>query len=90
MVECIRDVDGVLACCGIDKEKNLIWVDGFVDVLELVHELLIDLETASGIKDKDVISFVGRFLGGFLGNIDWVNIGAHIEEVDPDLLGNSA
>ena len=75
---------------GIDKEKNLIWVNGFVDVLELVHELLIDLETTSGIKDKDVISFIGGFLDGFLGHLDWVDISAHVEEVDSNLFGNSA
>ena len=54
--ELLGDVDRVLAGHGVDDEQDVVRLDRLLDVGELVHQLLVDVETAAGVDDQHVLA----------------------------------
>ena len=59
LFERLRDVDGLLAGHGVYGKERRVYRNRFLDLLELMHHLLVDLETASRI-DEDRIEMILR------------------------------
>ncbi len=57
LVEGFGGVDRILAGHGVDDEEDLMGVERGVDLLQLVHEGVIDVEAACGVEDEDVGTF---------------------------------
>ena len=62
-------------------------MDRFIDVLKLIHQFLVDLQTAGGIKDQKIILAFNRFLFGLFRHFDGVDLGSKGKEIDLDLFG---
>ncbi len=84
-IEGIRNIDGVLARCGVHEKQNLIGMDLVIDVLKFFHEAFIDLQAARGIENQDIDSaFPSLLLSGFS---DFHGVfGSHGEEFDAKLV----
>ena len=81
VVEALRYVDRVLTCHRVDNEENLVGVDLRLDLFELVHQHLVDVETAGGIEDNHVVAVVLRVTDCRPRDFDGV-LGAHLENGD--------
>ena len=79
LVEGFRDVDRVLTGHRVDGQKDLVGVNLRLDVLQLLHELFIDMQTAGGIEDHDIVAVVFRVANRFLRDPDGV-FGAHLKD----------
>ena len=60
LVEFLRHIDRVLAGHGVGHEQDLAGLHGALDLLELVHELLIDMQAAGRIQDDHVSAPLSR------------------------------
>src|SRR4051794_1801341 len=56
--ELLRHVDGVLAGHRIDDEQDRVRADSAADVLELLHQALVDVEAAGRVHDQDVLALL--------------------------------
>ncbi len=54
VVEGLGDGDRVLAGHGVDDEEDVVGVDRLGDLTDLLHQLLVDGQTAGGVDDDDV------------------------------------
>src|SRR5581483_9757745 len=77
-----RDVDGLLAGHRVEHEQDVRRPDGPVDLGQLLHQLLVDLETAGGVDDHDVAAVRARLLEAELRGRDWI---LALRAVDRDL-----
>ena len=59
LVEGGGGVHGVLAGHGIHHQEDLMGMDVFLDPLQLVHQLLVDMQAAGSIQEHGVVSVVG-------------------------------
>ena len=59
-VECLGDVHGFLSCHGIHDEENLMRLYFRLDVAQLLHERLINLQTPCRINDDNIVGVGGR------------------------------
>ena len=84
LVEGLGHVDGFLAGHGIHHQQRLVYLDGFLDANQLVHQRIIDLQTAGGIQDDDVIAMVPGMSHRLLGD-EFRFFGAHGENRYPGL-----
>jgi len=69
LVEGLGNIHSVLACHGIHHQQRLVHGDSFLDLHELLHQDLVDLQTAGGIQDHNVVAVipgVGQRLAGDL------------------------
>ena len=55
VVEFLGSVNGILTGHGIHHEEDFVRIDGILDVRNLLHQLLIDSQTTSGIHDDYVV-----------------------------------
>ena len=60
----------VLAGHGVGDEENLLRIQDLLQGLHLVHQLLVDVQTAGGIDDEDVAAVADGFAAGFLHQAD--------------------
>ena len=67
-------VDGVLAGHGVHHQQNLVGMDGGLHPLELVHQLLVHVETAGGIQKDDVVAVVPGVAQGVLRDLYRVSL----------------
>ena len=67
LVEFVCRVDGVLSSHRIGDEQNFLRIEQPFERLHLLHELVVDVETAGGIDDKHVAAGVDRFAARFFG-----------------------
>ena len=80
-------VHRVLAGHGVHHQQDLIGVDGGLNVLQLVHELLVDMEAARRVQQdrvKSVVLGVGQGVPGDLHRVD-LPLGKH---GDPQLFSH--
>ena len=54
LVERLGAVDRVLAAHGIEHEINLVRLELRVDLLQLAHQLIIDVQSPGGVEDDDI------------------------------------
>src|ERR1039457_6657390 len=67
LVELVGGFNRVLASHRVGDEQYLLRIERPPERLHLFHELVVDVETASGVDDEDVTTGVNGFLTGFFG-----------------------
>ena len=87
LVEGLGHVDGLLAGHGIHDQQRFVDLDMLLDADQLVHQGIVNLQTACGIKDHDVIAVVPGISHGLFGD-ELGLLGAHREDGHVDLLTN--
>ena len=84
LVEGARGVDRILTGHGVDHEENLVRMDGGLDGLELVHELLVDMQAARSVEKHHVVAVILRVADGLLGDMDGIAL-PHLKDGDVEL-----
>ncbi len=59
-VEALRDLHRVLTGHAVGDEQDLVGVDRRLEPLQLVHHVVVDLQTAGGVDDDDAIARAAR------------------------------
>ena len=72
LVELLGRVHGILSRHGIHHEENLVRMRGIPDVLYLLHQFLVNGQTARRIDDDHVVRLGTSLLDGILGHPDGV------------------
>ena len=67
LVKFVSGVDGILPGHGIGDEQNFLRIEQALKRLHLVHELVVNVETAGSIDDEHIASGVDSFAARFLG-----------------------
>ncbi len=65
LVELVGGVHRVLAGHGIGDEQDFLRIQQALERLHLVHQLVVDVQPAGGIDDKNVAAAVDGFTAGF-------------------------
>ena len=84
LVEGLCRADGVLTGHCVDHEQNFVRVDRGLDGLELVHERLVNVQTACGVEEDHVVAVPHGVSDGCLCDIDRVCL-AHFENGNAEL-----
>ena len=87
LVEGLGHVHRVLTGHGVHHQQNLVHLNGFLDAAQLIHELLIHMQSAGGIQNHDVVAVVLCVGDGLLGD-DLGLFGAHGEHRNTRLLAH--
>ena len=72
VVKGLRGRHRVLADHRVDDEQDLRGVDGGLDVLQLGHERLVDVQAAGRVEKDEVVAVLFRVLDAGLGDLDRV------------------
>ena len=72
-------VHGVLTGHGVHHQQDLVGVDVCLDILQLVHELLVDMQAACGVQKHQIVAVVGGELQRLLGNLHGIAL-PHLED----------
>jgi hypothetical protein len=70
LVERLGAVHRVLAGHAVHDQIHLIRLDAHVDPLQLLHQLLVDRQTAGRVQDHDLDAFLARLADRVLANLD--------------------
>src|SRR5690606_10952237 len=70
---------------GGGDEENLVRLDRIRNLLQLVHQFLIDLETACGIDDDGVVPVIGGMRERRFGDVDGILAAIRLEYVEAEL-----
>ena len=70
IVEALRDLDRVLTDHRVDDEEDVLGLGLLLDVGELLHQLLVDRETAGGVVDDDVAAELPRLALRLRADVD--------------------
>ncbi|CRF28861.1 Uncharacterised protein [Mycobacterium tuberculosis] len=68
-MEALRHLDGILSGHRIDDKQNFVWTHRFRDLLQLVHQAFVDMQTSGCIDDQIVVVVILRMLQRLLGDI---------------------
>ena len=74
IIELLSGIHGILTSHGIHHEERLIGIDCLLQRLNLIHHLLIDGQTTSGIHDHHIVGLGFRLLNGVVGNLHHILI----------------
>ena len=74
--ELLGHVDGVLAGHGIDDEQDVVGLDRLLDVGQLRHQRLVDVEATAGVDDQHVLALGLRAVACPGRDLDRVAVGA--------------
>ena len=74
--ELLGDVDRVLAGHRVDDEQHDVRLDALLDVRELLHQRLVDVQAAAGVDDQDVLAVALGLIERPAGDVDRVLVGA--------------
>ncbi len=83
-IEGARRIHRVLTGHGVDNEHDLRGLYRIADIFELVHELLVYMQSAGGIEEHEVVAVLFGVLDGCLCDIDGVRR-AHLEHGNVEL-----
>ena len=67
-VERFGAVDGILAGHAVDHQQHLVGLDALVDSLQLLHQLVVDVQSAGGVENDHRNAFFGGFANGVVAN----------------------
>jgi hypothetical protein len=67
-VEALRDLHGILARHAVGDEEDLVGMDRRLETLELLHHVVVDLQSTGGIDDDHAIARALRLFDAGLGN----------------------
>ena len=72
VVELLGSVHCVLTRHRVDNKQRLVGLYGFLQGSNLVHHLLVDSQTTSGIDDDNIIILGLGLADGIVGNLDYI------------------
>ena len=84
LVEGLRDVDGVLAGHRVHGEQDLARLHFLLDIFQLLHERLVDVQAAGGVDDDGVVPHRAGVLDRLLRRLDGA-LGAFFKHLDARL-----
>ena len=87
IVESLGGIHRVLTGHGVHHQQDLIGLHGGLDVPQLVHQRLVDMQTAGGIQKHHVIAVVSGVLHRFPGDGHGVDL-PHFKHRDVQLLAH--
>ena len=58
LVKALRNINCVLTCHRVDNKQNFVWFNFFFDVFKLIHKSLINMKSACGIKNNNIVAVV--------------------------------
>ena len=90
IVEFFGRFDGILTGHRISDEQDLARAGLALHCLELLHQLVVDVQTSSGVDDHRVVEQRLRFLRGFLRDLDRIALFTDFEERHLDVVGHDA
>ena len=79
--ELLGHVDRVLARHRVDHEQHVVRLRALLDLGELLHQLLVDVEPAARVDDQHVAAVLLRLVERPLGDVDRVAAGALLVDV---------
>ena len=85
LVEALGHVHGVLSRHGVDDEQDLVRLDVRLDVLQLLHEVLVDVQPSRRIDDHDVIEMRTCMIDCAPGNRHGIRALRHGKDGDAEL-----
>ena len=88
LIEALRHIDAFLARHRIDDEQDFVRMHGALDVAELLHELLVNLQAAGRIDDDDVIHVRLRIGHSLVRNLDRILAAFLLENGKAELLAD--
>ena len=86
LVEALGHVHGILTRHGIDDEQDLVRLDVRLDILKLLHELFINVQTTRRIDDHDIVDVRTRIFDRTSGNRHGIRALRHGKDGDAKLL----
>ena len=87
LVEARRRVHGVLTGHRVQEEHDLRGLHRGLDVAQLRHQRVVDVQTAGGVDEHHVVAVGLRVLDAGFGDLDGVAL-PHLEDGDADLLAH--
>ena len=85
-METLCHIDGLLSRHGIHHQQDLMGLDTRLDIPKLLHELLIDLQTARRIDDDHIVGMGHGIRNRFPGDGHRIGSLLHGEDGNPKLL----
>ena len=89
LVEALGGIHRILTGHGVDHQQDLTGLYSSLDILELVHELLVDVQTARCVQKDHIIAVGLSVAHAGLGNIHRICF-AHLEHGDIQLFAHHA
>ena len=87
LVEGVGDGDRVLTRHAVHDEQDLGGLDRALDIDELLHELLVDMQSARGVDEHGVVAVFERVRYALPGDIHGIAL-PHLEHLDADLFAD--
>src|SRR2546421_5456886 len=60
LMELQREVDRILARHGVDNQKRFDRIHGRLDLLQLTHQIIIDMKAAGGVENHYIVAVLFR------------------------------
>ena len=79
LVEFFSYIDRVLTGHRVDDEQDLVRVNFIFDILQLLHQLFVDVQAAGGVEDNDVVAVVFGMLDRVFGDLHRAD-GSHLKD----------
>ena len=80
-------VDGILTGHGVYHQENFVGMNLGLDVLQLVHQGLVHMQTTGGVQKHHVVAVVPGVFDGLLGDAHGIGL-SHLENGDVQLLAH--
>ena len=77
VVELLGCVHGILTRHCVHHEQDFVWVDCVADVLNLLHQFLVDGQSAGSIHDDDIIGMLTSLVDGVQSHLHGIG-GPHL------------
>src|SRR5438874_12145407 len=74
-LETLGDMDSLLASHRVGYQQSLVRTDASSDRLQLTHELIVDLQAASGVDDDEAQTVLFGILQRGLRQLRWLLVG---------------
>ena len=82
--ECLRNVDGFLSCHRVDDQDRGIHIDRSLDIAELLHHALVDLQTACRVDEDHIVAVLLRMRNSGFYDIDGILSVSHRKDRHTD------
>ena len=84
LVEALSGVHRVLTGHGVHDQHDLVWLDGGLDVFQLVHQSLVHMQTAGGVQKHHVVTVLTGVEDGLLRRLHRI-LGSLFKHGNPQL-----
>ena len=87
LVECLCHVDCILTGHSVHHEHDLVGFRLCLDLLQLIHELFVNVEPAGGIENDHIVTVILGIAHGLGGDHHRVDL-SHFKDLDPSLFSH--